>query len=233
MQMSHSDRALQPCLPLELQDLVLHHLSYDRSVLIRSSLVCKDWRNICLPMVFASIDLSSRPGEKAGARFKDFSQLTRAPSYPRFLAEVQHIKIDGTAKPEAILEVQVERLSRLTSICVAGDLRDGVKDVEYYGAISRQFPCLKRLDLVGAVFRKRSTLLEFLSSFADLQSLALGNTKRITAPGKIHSRLVGQAAGNESLAEVVVLHGDRCLTPAYLYPKLSATCLPNSRADDS
>ena len=181
MPMSHNDQALQPCLPLELQDLVLHHLSNDRSVLIRSSLVCKDWRNICSPMLFASIDLSSRPGEKAGARFKGFSQLTRAPSYPKFLAEVQHIKIDGEAKPEAILEVQAERLDCLASVCVAGNLRDGVKDAEFYGAISRQFPGLKRLDLVGAVFKKRSTLLEFLSSFAELRSLALGNM-RWTAP---------------------------------------------------
>lgn len=167
-----------PRLPLELQDLALQHLSHDRPALLRCSLVCKDWRNICAAMLFADLDLSSRPDEKPGARFKQFCDLTNALTYPPFLANVQHIKMDRDAKPKYIRALKVDRLGSFVSLCVAGTPSiNAASDGDYYGAISKQFPGLKRLDLVTAFFDKRPTLLEFISSFPNLRSLALGNMK--------------------------------------------------------
>ncbi|KAJ3548073.1 hypothetical protein NMY22_g1407 [Coprinellus aureogranulatus] len=170
----------EPRLPLELQDLTLHYLSDDRSTLIRSSLVCKDWRKMCTVMLFSNLDLSSGPGEKPGDRFKRFSRFTGADPSPPFLASVQHIRIDGPGivKPKHIHSLNAERMGSLTSICVVGGhVSDTLKDSDYFSAVAKQFPSLKHLDLVTAFCEERTSLLELLSSLPNLRSLALGNMR--------------------------------------------------------
>ncbi|KAJ2930704.1 hypothetical protein H1R20_g6398, partial [Candolleomyces eurysporus] len=156
----------------DLQELILQFLLGDFSSALKCCLVCKDWQRFCRPRIFTVLDFTSRQGKE---RFRGFVELLEAPVTPTFAPYVEHIALDDRAEPQDIEALDSSKLAKLYSLSIKSDAEELVPSSYYFKSISKRFSRITHLDMTGVAFIMRRTFLDFICSFSELQTLALGD----------------------------------------------------------
>ncbi|RXW14968.1 hypothetical protein EST38_g10884 [Candolleomyces aberdarensis] len=158
----------------DLQELILQFLLGDFSNALKCCLVCKDWQRFCRPRLFTTLDFTSRQGKE---RFRGFVELLEAPVTPTFSPYVERIALDDRAEPQDIEALDSSKLVRLSSLSVKSDAEELVPSSYYFKSISKRFSRITHLDMTGVAFIMRRTFLDFICSFSELQTLAMGDAR--------------------------------------------------------